>query len=177
MSGSVNKVLIIGNLGADPEIRNFPSGGRVLSLSVATSENWKDKNTGERREKTEWHSVSCFDENSISYAESYLKKGSKVYCEGKLETRKWQDQSGNDRYSTEICLRPYSGKLIGLTYTEPNKEQYSKSKRAETYTASYGSVNSERPENETSQSPAMSVEVGSLKNKPFDDLGEDVIPF
>ena len=118
MSGAVNKVLIIGNLGADPEIRNFPAGGRVLSLSVATSENWKDKNTGERREKTEWHSVSCFDENSISYAENYLKKGSKVYCEGKLETRKWQDQSGNDRYSTEICLRPYSGKLIGLSRSE-----------------------------------------------------------
>ena len=127
MSGSVNKVLIIGNLGADPEIRNFPAGGRVLSLSVATSENWKDKNTGERREKTEWHSVSCFDENSISYAESYQKKGSKVYCEGKLETRKWQDQSGNDRYSTEICLRPYSGMLIGLTRSEGMSQPIPKS--------------------------------------------------
>ncbi|MDB3929298.1 single-stranded DNA-binding protein [Paracoccaceae bacterium] len=126
MAGSVNKVLIVGNLGADPEIRNFPSGGRVCSLRVATSENWNDKNTGERREKTEWHSISIFEENAISYAENYLNKGSKIYCEGKLETRKWQDQSGNDRYSTEICLRPISGKLIGLTRSENATSQFSK---------------------------------------------------
>ena len=151
MSGSVNKVLIIGNLGADPEIRNFPAGGRVLSLSVATSENWKDKNTGERREKTEWHSVSCFDENSISYAENYLKKGSKVYCEGKLETRKWQDQSGNDRYSTEICLRPYSGKLIGLSRSEGMSQPIPKSEK--------------------------SAEVYSNPNEGAKDLDEDIIPF
>ena len=124
MAGSVNKVLIVGNLGADPEIRNFPSGGRVCSLRVATSENWNDKNTGERREKTEWHSISIFEENAISYAENYLNKGSKIYCEGKLETRKWQDQSGNDRYSTEISIRPISGKIIGLSASvEPNKKE------------------------------------------------------
>ena len=124
MAGSVNKVLLVGNLGADPEIRNFPSGGRVCSLRVATSENWNDKNTGERREKTEWHSISIFEENAISYAENYLNKGSKIYCEGKLETRKWQDQSGNDRYSTEISIRPISGKIIGLSASvEPNKKE------------------------------------------------------
>ena len=115
MSGSVIKVIIVGNLGADPEIRNFNSGGRVCSLRIATSQSWQDKNTGERTERTEWHSVSIFDENSISYAENYLRKGSKVFCEGKLETRKWQDQTGNDRYSTEICVRTISGRLIGLS--------------------------------------------------------------
>jgi single-strand DNA-binding protein len=124
LSGSVNKVILIGNLGADPEIRNFPSGGRVCSLRIATSENWNDRNTGERREKTEWHSISIFEENAISYAENYLNKGSKIYCEGKLETRKWQDQSGNDRYSTEISIRPISGKIIGLSASvEPNKKE------------------------------------------------------
>ena len=106
--------MVLGNLGADPEIRNFPNGGRVCSLRIATSESWKDHNSGERRDRTEWHSVSVFEENSISYAEKYLTKGAKVYCEGKLETRKWQDQSGNDRYSTEICVRNISGKLVGL---------------------------------------------------------------
>jgi len=115
---------LIGNLGADPEIRNFPSGGRVCSLRIATSENWNDRNTGERREKTEWHSISIFEENAISYAENYLNKGSKIYCEGKLETRKWQDQSGNDSYSTEISIRPISGKIIGLSASvEPNKKE------------------------------------------------------
>ena len=124
MAGSVNKVLIVGNLGTDPEIRNFPSGGRVCSLRVATSENWNDRNTGERREKTEWHSISIFEENAISYAENYLNKGSKIYCEGKLETRKWQDQSGNDRYSTEISVRPISGKIMGLSASvESNKKE------------------------------------------------------
>ena len=118
MSGSVNKMIIVGNLGADPEIRNFNSGGRVCSLRIATSQSWQDKNTGERTERTEWHSVSIFDENSISYAENYLRKGSKVFCEGKLETRKWQDQTGNDRYSTEICVRTISGRLIGLSRSE-----------------------------------------------------------
>jgi len=114
MSGSVNKVILIGNLGADPEIRTFPTGGRVCSVRVATSKTWRDKNSGERNERTEWHSVSIFDEVAIRFAEQFLKKGSKVFCEGKLETRKWQDQSGNDRYSTEVAIRSVSGKLIGL---------------------------------------------------------------
>ena len=100
MAGSVNKVILVGNLGADPEVRNLPSGGKVVNLSIATSENWKDKNTGERREKTEWHRVVIFSEGLARVAESYLKKGSKVYLEGQLQTRKLQDQSGADKYST-----------------------------------------------------------------------------
>ena len=113
MAGSVNKVILIGNLGADPEIRTFPSGGRICSMRLATSRSWTDKNSGERREITDWHSISVFDENSIRYSENYLGKGSSIYVEGKLETRKWQDQSGNDRYSTEVIVRPISGRLIG----------------------------------------------------------------
>jgi len=105
MAGSVNKVIIVGNLGADPEVRTFNNGGKVCNLRVATSENWKDRNTGERREKTEWHQVAIFSEGLAGVAERYLRKGSKVYLEGKLQTRKWQDQSGNDRYSTEVVLQ------------------------------------------------------------------------
>lgn len=114
MSGSVNKVILIGNLGADPEVRNFPNGGKVCNLSIATSENWKDRNTGERREKTEWHRVAIFSEPLVRVAEQYLRKGSKVYLEGQLETRKWQDQSGADRFSTEVVLRPYRSELTML---------------------------------------------------------------
>ena len=102
MAGSVNKVILIGNLGRDPESRTFSNGGKVCNLRIATSENWKDKQTGERRERTEWHSVAIFSEGLANVAERYLRKGSKVYIEGQLRTRKWQDQSGNDRYSTEV---------------------------------------------------------------------------
>ena len=114
MAGSVNKVILIGNLGADPEVRNFQNGGKVCNLRIATSETWKDKNTGERREKTEWHTVAIFQEGLVRIAEQYLKKGSKVYVEGKLQTRKWQDQSGADRYSTEIVLNGFDGTLTML---------------------------------------------------------------
>ncbi len=114
MAGSVNKVILIGNLGRDPEVRSFQNGGKVCNLRIATSETWKDRNTGERRERTEWHSVAIFNENLARLAEQYLRKGSKVYVEGKLETRKWQDQSGQDRYSTEVVLRPYGGELTFL---------------------------------------------------------------
>ena len=114
MAGSVNKVIIIGNLGQDPEVRNFPSGGKVCNFSVATSENWKDKTTGERRERTEWHRVSITSEPLVRVAEQYLRKGSKVYLEGQLETRKWQDQSGQDKYTTEVVLRPYRSELTML---------------------------------------------------------------
>ena len=114
MAGSVNKVIILGNLGVDPEVRSFPNGGKVCNLRIATSENWKDKNTGERREKTEWHSVAIFSEPLVRIAEQYLRKGSKVYIEGQLETRKWQDQSGQDRYTTEVVLRPYTSTLTML---------------------------------------------------------------
>ncbi|WP_342075845.1 single-stranded DNA-binding protein [Yoonia sp. SS1-5] len=114
MAGSVNKVILIGNLGADPEVRNFQNGGKVCNLRIATSETWKDRNTGERREKTEWHSVAIFQEGLVRVAEQYLRKGSKVYIEGKLQTRKWQDQSGQDRYSTEVVLQGIGGNLTML---------------------------------------------------------------
>ena len=111
MAGSVNKVFIMGNLGKDPEIRNFPNGGRVCNFSVATSESWRDKNSGEKQERTQWHNISILSEPLVNIAERFLKKGSKVYLEGQLETRKWQDNSGSDRYSTEIVLRPYKGEI------------------------------------------------------------------
>lgn len=114
MAGSVNKVILVGNLGADPEVRNLPNGGKVVNLSVATSESWKDRNTGERREKTEWHRVVIFSEGLVRVAESYLKKGSKVYLEGQLQTRKWQDQSGADKYSTEIVLQGFNSNMTLL---------------------------------------------------------------
>lgn len=114
MSGSVNKVILIGNLGRDPEVRTFQSGGKVVNLRIATAETWRDKATGERKEKTEWHSVAIFNEALAKVAEQYLRKGSKVYLEGQLETRKWQDQSGADRYSTEVVLRNFNGTLTLL---------------------------------------------------------------
>ncbi|WRH60903.1 MAG: single-stranded DNA-binding protein [Fuscovulum sp.] len=114
MAGSVNKVIIVGNLGRDPEVRSFQNGGKVVNLRIATSETWRDKSSGERKERTEWHSVAIFNENIAKVAEQYLKKGSKVYVEGQLETRKWQDQSGQDRYTTEVVIRPYRGELTLL---------------------------------------------------------------
>ena len=114
MAGSVNKVILIGNLGRDPEVRRMGSGDAVVNLRIATSENWRDRQSGERKERTEWHSVAIFNENLARIAEQYLRKGSTVYIEGQLETRKWQDQSGQDRYTTEIVLRPYRGELTLL---------------------------------------------------------------
>ncbi len=129
MAGSVNKVILIGNLGKDPEVRRLNSGAPVVSFSIATSETWKDKNTGERQERTEWHNVVIFNENLAKIAEQYLKKGSKVYVEGKLQTRKWQDQSGNDRYTTEVVLPAFGGAITllgdkpGGANTEPAGER------------------------------------------------------
>ena len=114
MAGSVNKVILVGNLGRDPEVRSFQNGGKVVNLRIATSETWKDKASGERKERTEWHSVAIFNEPVGKIAEQYLRKGSKVYIEGQLETRKWQDQAGADKYSTEVVLRPFSGSLTLL---------------------------------------------------------------
>ena len=118
MAGSVNKVILIGNLGRDPESRAFANGGKVVNLRIATSENWKDKTTGERREKTEWHSVAIFNDGLARIAEQYLRKGSKVYIEGQLQTRKWQDQAGADRYSTEVVLQGFNGALTLLDRAE-----------------------------------------------------------
>ena len=114
MAGSVNKVILVGNLGRDPESRSFQNGGKVVELRIATSESWKDRNSGERKEKTEWHTVKVFNEGLANVAERYLKKGSKVYIEGALTTRKWQDQQGQDRYSTEIVLQGFNSVLTML---------------------------------------------------------------
>jgi single-strand DNA-binding protein len=114
MAGSVNKVILVGNLGRDPESRSFQNGGKVVNLRIATSESWKDKNSGERKEKTEWHSVAIFNENLCTVAEKYLRKGSKVYIEGSLQTRKWTDQAGAEKYSTEIVLQGFDAKLVML---------------------------------------------------------------
>jgi len=114
MAGSVNKVILVGNLGADPEIRTLNSGDRVANLRVATSETWRDRNSGERKERTEWHRVVIFNDNLVKVAENYLRKGSKVYIEGALQTRKWQDQSGQEKYSTEVVLQKFRGELTML---------------------------------------------------------------
>lgn len=114
MSGSLNKVTLIGNLGKDPEIRSFQNGGRAAHFSIATTESWKDKDSGERKERTEWHQVAIMSEGLVTIAEKYLKKGAKVYIEGRLEIRKWTDKDGKERYSTEVVLRPYSGELLML---------------------------------------------------------------
>jgi len=132
----VNKVIIVGNLGADPEVRDLPSGQKVANLRVATSEQWTDRASGEKRERTEWHTVSVFDQNAAQYAQNYLRKGNKVYVEGRVETRKWQAQSGEDRYSTEIVVNQIGGKLIGLSAREgdtrdTNNERVTHSSRNE----------------------------------------------
>ncbi len=114
MAGSVNKVILVGNLGRDPESRSFQNGGKVVNLRIATSESWKDRNSGERKEKTEWHSVAIFNEGLANVAERFLRKGSKVYIEGQLQTRKWQDQNGQDKYSTEIVLQGFNSVLTML---------------------------------------------------------------
>jgi single-strand DNA-binding protein len=112
---SLNKAMIIGNVGKDPEIRTMQSGGKVANLSVATSEKWTDKHTGEKKEKTEWHRITIFNEGLVTLVESYVKKGNKIYIEGSIETRKWQDQQGNDRYSTDIVLKAFNGKIVLLS--------------------------------------------------------------
>jgi single-strand DNA-binding protein len=114
MAGSVNKVILVGNLGRDPEVRKLNSGSPVVNLRIATSESWRDKNSGERQERTEWHNVVIFNENLAKIAEQYLKKGSKVYVEGQLQTRKWQDQSGQDKYTTEVVIQRFRGDLTLL---------------------------------------------------------------
>lgn len=114
MAGSVNKVIIVGNLGADPEVKSFQNGGRICNLRIATSEDWKDRTTGEKKERTEWHSVVLNSDGLVGVAERFLKKGSKVYIEGQLRTRKWQDASGNDRYTTEVSVAGFDGKLVML---------------------------------------------------------------
>lgn len=149
MAGSVNKVILIGNLGADPEVKSFQNGGRIANLRIATSESWKDKATGERKERTEWHSVVLQSDGLVGVAERYLRKGSKVYIEGHLRTRKWQDQSGNDRYTTEVVLTGFDAKLVMLDGSKGDGGQGAR----------------------TTQAPA-----GANNSFPTDDL-DDEIPF
>ncbi len=130
MAGSVNKVILLGNLGADPEVRTFQNGGKVCNLRIATSERWKDRNSGEQREKTEWHTVAIFSEGLVRVAEQYLRKGSKVYIEGQLQTRKWQDKDGNDRYSTEVVLQGFGSSLVMLDSRSGDEGGFSGSRPA-----------------------------------------------
>ena len=123
MSGSVNKATILGRLGADPEVRSLNNGDKVVNLRIATSESWRDKQSGERQERTTWHQVVIFNDGLAKIAEQYLRKGSQVFIEGKLQTRKWQDQSGNDRYTTEIVLQRYQGELVLLGGNDANEGQ------------------------------------------------------
>jgi single-strand DNA-binding protein len=157
MAGSVNKVILVGNLGRDPEIRSTQDGREIANLAIATSESWKDRNTGERKEKTEWHRVAIFNEGLVNIAKNYLKKGSKVYIEGQLQTRKWTDQSGQEKYSTEVVLQGFNGALTMLDGRPGGGEGAS----------SYGGGAS---------APAASSGFGG-GNKPATELLDDEIPF
>jgi single-strand DNA-binding protein len=161
MAGSVNKVILVGNLGKDPEVRTFQNGGKVCNFSIATSENWKDKSTGERQEKTQWHNIAVFSEPLANIAEQYLKKGSKVYVEGQLETRKWQDQSGNDRYSTEVVLKGYNATM---TMLDSRADSAVLGSGQHNSSSDYGSENL----NTVSVNPSQSEGIGDL---------DDEIPF
>ena len=157
MAGSVNKVIIVGNLGKDPEVRTFPNGGKVCNFPVATSETWRDRNSGEKQERTQWHNIAIFSEPLVNIAERFLKKGSKIFVEGQLETRKWQDNTGADRYSTEVVLRPYKGELTLLD----NKSEMDNTQR------------------ESLSEPTTSVIPQNTENSPsfeVDDF-DDEIPF
>jgi single-strand DNA-binding protein len=145
MAGSVNKAIIIGNLGMDPETRDLPSGQKVANLRVATSEQWTDRASGEKRERTEWHTVSVFDQNAARYAESYLRKGDKVYVEGRVQTRKWQDQSGADRYSTEIVVNAIGGQLTGISGGAQDEQNSNSSSTQELSNQPYNLDNGDIP--------------------------------
>ena len=164
MAGSLNKVTIIGNLGNDPETRSFSNGGEVCNLSIATSESWKDKNTGERKEKTEWHRVSVFSPGLVNVCKNYLKKGSKVYLEGALETRSWE-QDGQKKYSTEVVLKGYDAKMIMLDGR--NGGQASGGGFNDNQSSSYGAP---------AQNNMMGGGSANASSAPIDEL-EDEIPF
>lgn len=151
MVGSVNKVIILGNLGADPEIRTLQNGKLVANLNVATSQSWRDKNTGERKEKTEWHRIAIFNEGLAKFAEQYLKKGAKVYLDGQLQTRKWQDQSGQDRYSTEIVLQGFNSQLVMVNGPTENNRQSGGFNRGSGYNRNGSSNTSYRKSSESQQ--------------------------
>ena len=164
MAGSLNKVMLIGNLGADPEIRHTQDGRPIANLRVATSESWKDRNTGERRERTEWHRVVIFNEGLAKITEQYLHKGSKVYLEGELQTRKWEDQSGNERWSTEVILQGFGAKLTML------------SGRNSGDSAEGRGMDADRASGRGNDYSAETRDAGSSSGKPLDDF-DDEIPF
>lgn len=164
MAGSVNKVILVGNLGADPEIRNFQSGDKVANLSIATSESWKDKATGERKEKTEWHRVVVFNQGLINVCENYLKKGAKVYIEGQLETRSWE-QDGQKKYATEVVLRPYRGELTMLD-----------SRSSGSGAGSSGGYGGQSFSDSGTNSYSQGAPSSSRVSAPIDEM-EDEIPF
>jgi single-strand DNA-binding protein len=139
MAGSVNKVILVGNLGFDPEVRRTQDGRPMVNLRLATTDTWRDKNTGERKERTEWHRIVIFNENLCKFAEQYLKKGAKIYAEGQLQTRKWQDQSGQERYSTEIVLQNFNSQLISLDRAGAGATGSSGSGGSSGYGGGYGS--------------------------------------
>ena len=183
MAGSVNKVILVGNLGRDPESRSFQNGGKVVNLRIATSENWKDRTSGERKERTEWHSVAIFNENLANTAERFLRKGSKVYIEGQLETRKWQDQSGADRYSTEVVLRNFGGTLVLLDRREGEGGGSGWNEGGDDYNSSFagnsgggsGGRDFGAPRGGASAGGGMAG--GGRPSSPFDNDLDDDVPF
>ncbi|MGA8769872.1 MAG: single-stranded DNA-binding protein [Rhodomicrobium sp.] len=172
MAGSVNKVILIGNLGADPEVRHTQDGRSICNLRLATTDSWRDKQSGERREKTEWHSVVIFNEQLGKIAQQYLKKGAKVYIEGQLQTRKWQDNSGNDRYTTEVVLQNYNGQLTMLEGRSGGASGFNDGGHADFDT---GSSEGSRSGGFKSSSAGKSRE--SLAPKSFEKDLDDEIPF
>lgn len=170
MAGSVNKVILIGNLGRDPEIRRTQDGRPIANLRIATSDTWRDKNSGERREKTEWHSVAIFNENLCRVVEQYLRKGSKVYIEGALQTRKWQDQQGQDRYTTEVVLQGFNGTLTML-------DGRSSGGMSEGNQSSYGADDFGGGSSGGYSEPRRSSGGNNGGGKPFDKQLDDEIPF
>jgi single-strand DNA-binding protein len=178
MAGSVNKVILVGNLGRDPESRTFQNGGKVVNLRIATSETWKDRTSGERREKTEWHSVAIFNENLANTAERYLRKGSKVYLEGQLQTRKWQGSDGQDRYTTEIVLQNFNGTLVLLDRREGeggggSRGGWNDDEGGNDFNSSYAG-NSNRDSGAGNRGGASG---GGAKPAPFDNDLDDDVPF
>ncbi len=166
MAGGVNKVILVGNLGKDPEVKSFANGGRVANFTIATSESWKDKMTGERKERTEWHNIKIDNDNLIRVVEQYLRKGSKVYVEGQLQTRKWQDRDGNDRYTTEVVVGRFKGELELLDRRESS--------------GGGGGSGGDDYGAPASRSPASAPASGGYANKPsssFDDDMDDDVPF
>lgn len=177
MAGSVNKVILVGNLGRDPEVRRLGSGEPVVNLRIATSETWRDKQSGERKERTEWHSVVIFNENLAKVAEQYLKKGSKVYIEGQLQTRKWQDQSGVEKYTTEIVLQRFRGELTILDSRQGGSDEYGEGGGYAEDRSGGGSFGRSGAMGGGSRAPAMSGGGGGGGGRPSSSHLDDDIPF